>query len=213
MSDPSPMDTPYSLICLVDGEPLDNAFSVEIEPTANVDQLKKRIKIKKSPEFDDIDANKLTLWHVSIPYIPANGDNIIQIDSLDSKEQLHPISQISDIFEHMLPNRTVHIIVQRPPSVPLGLPRLVEEPYCTPRIQKDVFHEDTSISRFLRSFVKGYLTIPDANCCVKGLPKTWSRSSTLREVTPQPALYLLHPNRPHPTTKTPPSEAALKTIC
>ncbi|KAG0180704.1 hypothetical protein DFQ28_002787, partial [Apophysomyces sp. BC1034] len=80
------------------------------------------------------------------------------------------------------------------------------------RIPKDVFHADTPISRFLRSFVKGDITISDSNCCVKGLPKFWSRSSSFREVTPQPALYLLHPKRPHQTTTTPPSVTALNMI-
>ena len=39
------------------------------------------------------------------------------------------------------------------------------------RLEKDIFHADTSISRFLHSFVKVNLSIPDAKCCVKDLPK------------------------------------------
>ncbi|KAG0279993.1 hypothetical protein BGZ97_009474, partial [Linnemannia gamsii] len=80
------------------------------------------------------------------------------------------------------------------------------------RIVKETFHADTPISRFLRSFVEGDLTIPDANCCIKGLPRTWLRSGTFAQESTQPALYLLHPRRPHQTTTTPPSVAALHTI-
>ncbi|KAF9176748.1 hypothetical protein BGZ51_009713, partial [Haplosporangium sp. Z 767] len=80
------------------------------------------------------------------------------------------------------------------------------------RLEKDIFHADTSISRFLHSFVKGDLSIPDADCCVKGLPRTWLRSRTFAQESAQPALYLLHPRRPHQTTTTPPSAAALHTI-
>ncbi|KAF9344976.1 hypothetical protein BGX34_005164, partial [Mortierella sp. NVP85] len=81
------------------------------------------------------------------------------------------------------------------------------------KIEKDLFHTDPLIPGFLASFVKGDLTIPDANCCVKGLPQTWLRSRTFAQKSTQPALYLLHPKRPHQTaTTTPPSVQALDTI-
>ncbi|KAI8358380.1 hypothetical protein B0O80DRAFT_280690 [Mortierella sp. GBAus27b] len=78
------------------------------------------------------------------------------------------------------------------------------------KLEKDIFQTDTHISRFLCSFVKGDLTIPNAKCCVKGLPRTWVRSRDLLQASTQPALYLLHPKRPHSMTS--PSVQALDKI-
>ncbi|KAG9065188.1 hypothetical protein KI688_002511 [Linnemannia hyalina] len=58
----STMTNHLTLFCLVDG-----AFPVEIESTKTIGDLKKLIKAEQSPDFDDIVANNLTLWRVSIP--------------------------------------------------------------------------------------------------------------------------------------------------
>ncbi|KAF9968922.1 hypothetical protein BGZ73_009039, partial [Actinomortierella ambigua] len=63
---------PLTLFCLVDGESTSNAFSVKIPPSDSVDDLKELIENKKAPEFDDIAADKLTLWRVSHLVIDAN---------------------------------------------------------------------------------------------------------------------------------------------
>ncbi|KAG0049373.1 hypothetical protein BGZ90_007360, partial [Linnemannia elongata] len=60
-------DNLLTLFCLVDGEATTNAFPVEIESTETISDLKKLIRTEKSPEFDDIAADKLTIWRVSIP--------------------------------------------------------------------------------------------------------------------------------------------------
>ncbi|KAF9899028.1 hypothetical protein BX616_003347 [Lobosporangium transversale] len=44
----------------------------EIDPTKTVDGLKKHIKAEKTPRFDDVAADELTLWRVSHPVIAAN---------------------------------------------------------------------------------------------------------------------------------------------
>lgn len=63
-------------------------------------------------------------------------------------------------------------------------------------------------------FAEGELSLAEADCCVKGLPKAWLRSSSFTQKSALPALYLLHPTQPHQTTSTttPPSVAALETI-
>ncbi|KAI9241257.1 MAG: hypothetical protein BYD32DRAFT_458061 [Podila humilis] len=55
-----------TLLCLVDGEATSRAFSVDIDRTKSVDHLKKLIKLEKTPRFDDVAADELTLWRVSI---------------------------------------------------------------------------------------------------------------------------------------------------
>ncbi|KAG0240233.1 hypothetical protein BGX31_002166 [Mortierella sp. GBA43] len=52
------------LFCLVEGDPSSRAFEVEIPRTCIVSFLKDLTKTKQAPEFDDIDANELTLWKV-----------------------------------------------------------------------------------------------------------------------------------------------------
>ncbi|KAF9344808.1 hypothetical protein BGX26_003865, partial [Mortierella sp. AD094] len=60
-------DNFFTLFCLVDGDA--TPFSIKIPSSDTVDSLKDAIKVKKSPEFDDIAADKLALWHVSIPIV------------------------------------------------------------------------------------------------------------------------------------------------
>ncbi|KAF9078942.1 hypothetical protein BGX23_005644, partial [Mortierella sp. AD031] len=65
-------DNRFNLFCLVNGEASSNAFSIKIPSTDTVDDLKDLIKTKKAPRFDDVAADELTLWKVSIPVVPAN---------------------------------------------------------------------------------------------------------------------------------------------
>src|SRR6202012_5301589 len=60
-------DIRMSLFCLVDEEATSNAFSVKISSDNTVDDLKNLIKAKKTPRFDDVAADELTLWRVSVP--------------------------------------------------------------------------------------------------------------------------------------------------
>ncbi|KAF8920977.1 hypothetical protein BGZ58_004167 [Dissophora ornata] len=106
-------DIPFTLFCLVDGEA--NAFSVEIESTKTVDALKKLIKDEKAPRFDDVAADELTLWRVSIPVAPKNERKEISLVDVTSKEELDETDDISDVFAETPPKKTIHIIVQRPP--------------------------------------------------------------------------------------------------
>jgi hypothetical protein len=59
-----------TLFCVVAGESASHAFKLKKIPSSDdVDDLKQRIKAEQSPDFDDIDANELTLWRVSIPKV------------------------------------------------------------------------------------------------------------------------------------------------
>ncbi|KAF8980452.1 hypothetical protein BGZ52_003918, partial [Haplosporangium bisporale] len=103
------------LYCLDDGESPSHAFFVKIPSTDEVDDLRKLIMAEKSPEFDDIAADKLTLWSVSI----ANDDDYdeipILLDNLtDQDKKLKPTTKLSKVFDVDLPEETIHIIVRRP---------------------------------------------------------------------------------------------------
>ncbi|KFH62119.1 hypothetical protein MVEG_11758 [Podila verticillata NRRL 6337] len=102
-----------SLFCLVDGDA--TPFSVEIDQTKTVDHLKDLIKAKKAPEFNDIAADKLTLWRVSIPIVPPNKRKPIVLTEVKSAAELDPTDDLSDVFEEKQPKKTIHVMVQRPP--------------------------------------------------------------------------------------------------
>ncbi|KAG0041779.1 hypothetical protein BGZ83_001320 [Gryganskiella cystojenkinii] len=117
-------ETYKTLFCLVDGEPI--PFPVEIEPTKTIGSLKKAIKDEKTPRFDDVAADELILWRVSIPVLPKKDRKEISLAAVPSKEELDETDEINDVFEQTLPKKTIHIIVQRP------LPALKRRPEYEP---------------------------------------------------------------------------------
>ena len=112
---PFTMTEQLNLFCLVDGEPTSRAFPINASLADTVGNLKDHIKAKNAVDFSDVDANKLTLWKVSIPMNAAKKHDAVILDSLDSKEELFPSDELSDIFGKTPPKGTAHIIVQRPP--------------------------------------------------------------------------------------------------
>ncbi|KAF9294521.1 hypothetical protein BGZ74_011217, partial [Mortierella antarctica] len=108
-------DNHMSLFCLVDGEATSNAFSVKIPSNDTVDDLKGAIKAKKTNDFSDVDADKLTLWRVSISDDDDN-DLPIPLDSVLDKKKLKATTKLSRVFIGELPEDTIHVIVQRPPQ-------------------------------------------------------------------------------------------------
>ncbi|KAF9991340.1 hypothetical protein BGZ79_004650, partial [Entomortierella chlamydospora] len=120
-----------NLFCLVDGEPTSNAFPVSISRTSTVGELKKIIRTEKSPEFDDIAADKLAVWRVSIPVVPdnrltrrtlrlTNGKAEILPANLGLAEpdpiELDPTDVPFDIFQEKSPQNEVRIFVRPLPK-------------------------------------------------------------------------------------------------
>ncbi|KAF9308405.1 hypothetical protein BG003_011162, partial [Podila horticola] len=100
-----------SLFCLVDGETLFDAFSVEIEPIKTIDGLKRLIKAKKANSYSDVDADMFRLWRVSIPIVPPNAHKPVFLTEVESATELDPTDDISDVFEDQTPKKTIHIVV------------------------------------------------------------------------------------------------------
>ncbi|KAF9160980.1 hypothetical protein DFQ26_005016 [Actinomortierella ambigua] len=138
------MTTPTTLLtlfCLVDGET--NSFPVDIEPSKTVAHLKKLIKAEKAPRFDDVAADKLTLWCVSIPVLPKKDRKEIRLADVpsDERRELNESDDVASMLAEAPPNpieaspkksivpslrkksstieappkKIIHIIVQRPP--------------------------------------------------------------------------------------------------
>ncbi|KAG0361108.1 hypothetical protein BGZ54_009222, partial [Gamsiella multidivaricata] len=103
------------LFCLTDGEPTSRAFSVSIPPTETISNLKNLIKAKKTVAFADVAADVLIVWRVSVPVIAANVRNAVFLNGIDSRTELSPKDDVSDVFPDTPAKKTIHIIVQRPP--------------------------------------------------------------------------------------------------
>ncbi|KAK5809644.1 hypothetical protein F5H01DRAFT_415593 [Linnemannia elongata] len=103
-----------TLFCLVDGEATTNAFPVEIESTKTIGDLKNLIKTEKSNDFQGADADKLTLWRVSIPDVDDD-ETPVSIDTLTRKKKMRATNKLSMVFEAAFPEDTIRVVVQRPP--------------------------------------------------------------------------------------------------
>ncbi|KAG0028814.1 hypothetical protein BGZ81_004393 [Podila clonocystis] len=106
------------LFCLVEGESTSKAFSIKVLATDTVDDLKNLIKTSLSPQFDDIAAKNLTLWGVSFLFSHSKRKEHVFLKDLPTSRELDPMDNISDVFKDPLIEKSVNIIVQRPPRAP-----------------------------------------------------------------------------------------------
>ena len=136
-------DTDRTLWCLVKGE--STPFKVVVPVSVDIADMKEKIKLKKAPELDHLDANSLHVWKVRtlwrqllpcqlirswqlndpIPIKPeatlgdrirAHTSDLSQLaDKLDSSDE------VSDIFPSHVPKKHLHIILQLPPTGECGL--------------------------------------------------------------------------------------------
>ncbi|KAG0330809.1 hypothetical protein BG004_001975 [Podila humilis] len=119
-------DNNLTLLCLVDGVPASRMFEIEVSKTQHTRtaaHLKHLIKAKQALSFDDITADQLTLWHVSIPVVvPASSSNPIRLSEIPVKTELKLTDDISDVLKETPPSpkKKINIIIQRPtPATPV----------------------------------------------------------------------------------------------
>ena len=100
------------LNCWVLGEDTTRIFPVEIDRDKNVGGLKKAIKEEKKPAFDNITADSLNVWKVSIP-IDEDVNLEAQVKNLKVLEtkSLLPVQPLSGIFRNAVEER-LHVIVR-----------------------------------------------------------------------------------------------------
>ena len=104
------------LSCYVRGDDFSNVFIVKIDEDETVAALRKAIKEKKRPKFDDIPAKSLSLlWKASVHYNP-NLEKDVEALGLVNGDSLQPLGILSDIFSSDLEKNNIHIIVNRPHS-------------------------------------------------------------------------------------------------
>ena len=99
-----------TLLCLVKGNTLVNAFPVEIKKDQLVGHLKKVIR-KEIDVPENIKAKDLKLWKVEIP-----GDHFDPLSniSLQDNDELLAIKEVGDYWSEKPPKRHIHVLVEPP---------------------------------------------------------------------------------------------------
>jgi hypothetical protein len=94
-----------TLLCLVKGNTLANAFPVDINKDQLVGHLKKVIKAEKQNDFAGIDADKLKLWKVTIP---GDQDDQLRNLILQDSDDLLAINNIGNYWPTSPSKKHIH---------------------------------------------------------------------------------------------------------
>ena len=100
-----------SLFCYVRGDDGGKHFKVDIDKAKTVSDLREVIKDKKKPRFDDIPADSLFLWNVSVP-INRDLENGVEALNLLENDALSAGRILSDIFPDLGKN-CIHVVIDR----------------------------------------------------------------------------------------------------
>jgi len=99
-------------------------FSVEVDETHIVYDLKKRIKTEMAPTLDTVDADALTLYKINIDisddevYTTVMNEISRGIYGFDDKRKLIPSRKVSKLFEGDS-GETIEVLVELPPGEPI----------------------------------------------------------------------------------------------
>jgi len=102
-----------SLFCYILGDDPNDIFPVEIDSSKSIGNLKDVIKAKKSPTFNNISADKLRLWKVSIAADDVF-ENSIDGNNFEDTTSLRPTNKLSRVFPEPLLDDHIHIVVRSP---------------------------------------------------------------------------------------------------
>ncbi|KAI6014662.1 hypothetical protein EDC04DRAFT_2578713 [Pisolithus marmoratus] len=86
-----------TLICWVRGDDVDDVFEVEIPGEADVGQLKKALKEKRSTTFRDVDVSDLMLYPLLVPSATGRAGELGKW-RLHGKQALHNEQKLSEVF-------------------------------------------------------------------------------------------------------------------
>ncbi|KAG0028248.1 hypothetical protein BGZ81_004916 [Podila clonocystis] len=101
-----------TLFGIRDGESISQAFSVKIDLSDTVDDLKKLIKAAKRPELDHIPADNLRLCAVCIPYGPEVAKKRVCLSTQVVNQSLNPFETMWDVFGESVPRNMVHFVIE-----------------------------------------------------------------------------------------------------
>src|SRR4051794_10766222 len=102
---------PITLLCLVKGNTLANAFPVDINKDQLVGHLKKVIKAEKHKTFHAVEADELKLWKKEIP---DDQDDLLGNLTLNDGDELLATREIGDYWPTSPLKKHIHVIVKLP---------------------------------------------------------------------------------------------------
>jgi Crinkler effector protein N-terminal domain len=106
---------PYTILCIITGET--TPFSVTIDETQSVGELKDAIKKETEPELNAFDAHTLTLYRIDVNGSNNESTRELQKISQDpsKNEELDPLDKLRDVFKPTGPtHQMIQILVQPP---------------------------------------------------------------------------------------------------
>ena len=101
-----------TLLCLVKGNTLANAFPVDIEKDQLIGHLKEAIKDKIDVPAN-FKAKDIKLWKVEIP---DDQDDLLNSLTLQDQPELLATREIGDYWTEKPPKRHIHVLVEPPAS-------------------------------------------------------------------------------------------------
>ncbi|KAF9204443.1 hypothetical protein BGZ49_005277, partial [Haplosporangium sp. Z 27] len=99
-----------TLFCVVNGDPPMRGFTVQINPQHNVHNLEELIKLALKPALDRVKSTNITLWKVAIN--EKYPEVYLSDMECSKKVSLFPSSRISDVFNSVMPNDVVQVVVE-----------------------------------------------------------------------------------------------------
>ena len=100
-----------TLLCLIKGNTLANAFPVDIDKDQLVGHLKKVIKAEQPQTFANVDAKDLKVWKKEVP---DDQNDLSSKLSLQDEPELLATREIGDYWTEKPPKRNIHVIVEPP---------------------------------------------------------------------------------------------------
>ncbi|KAF8949847.1 hypothetical protein BGZ46_004913, partial [Entomortierella lignicola] len=172
------------LFCILDGD--STAFPVKVATDETVGELKKAIKGEKPNDLQDVDADKLILFHVSV----ADEGKPVHLENVESKTPLiKSTNEISEVFGTLPAKKTIHVNRRRHQARQRTLLKS-NRAFSCPRL-------DSPTAIFLTEYVKGAKELPLTTECIKGLQRARRRGKT---TAPESRPNFLFLNLPTPST-------------
>ncbi|RUO96813.1 hypothetical protein BC936DRAFT_141416, partial [Jimgerdemannia flammicorona] len=118
------MSNSLTFVCLLHGDPVENAFPIDITTSKLVGHLKDKIKEKKAPYFNHIAADELTLYRVNVSVNCSDWLKDLDLERYTESivRKLFPTDDILDVLPYPPGKRCIHLIVVPPAIVPIVSP-------------------------------------------------------------------------------------------
>ncbi|CAG8696441.1 9038_t:CDS:2, partial [Funneliformis caledonium] len=149
--------------CLVNGDPLADAFPVDILDSRTIGHLKDAIR-KNINAPDNVKAKNLEIWKVNIPFDEAE-ENAITLDNIEVKRKLLiPAIKIYNVIDE-IPESNVQFIVKIPAATEDYVPSKLESNDVVFKRQKLLHEKDENIQEICK------MPCPSTSAC----PRKWEK--------------------------------------